>query len=119
LHLFASVRKTPAQGITFALVEVIVYVGRADELLLVPSCFLPSAEAQHAHGPLSLRGRLTFEESSAGVWKRVVGDIERHSYAVLTAAAAKRLLGRNHPCLRPHVSSSPLAWEPGFTGSGP
>jgi hypothetical protein len=99
--------------------ELIVYAGRTSELLLVPSCFLPSAEAQHAHGPLSLRGRLSFEDASAGEWQRVVGDIERHSYAVLTTAEAERLLGRNHPCLRPHAWVSTRAWELGFTESGP
>ena len=92
--------------------EIVVYAGRANELLLVPSCFLPSAEAQHAHGPLSLRGRITFAEGSTGEWQRIVVDIEHHSYALLAVSDAERLLGRDHPCLRPYAWISPRAREP-------
>jgi len=80
--------------------EVIVYRCRTDGFLFVPSCFLPSNEAEHRYGPLSPLGTLTFEENRFCEWQQVIGNIECHSYALVSAAEAKRLLGRNHPYLR-------------------
>ena len=80
--------------------EVLVYICRSTHLLLVPSCMLPSMEAQHMLGPFSPRGRLEFDEGAAG-WQGVISRIDQHSYAVLTRREAKRLLGSNHPCLGP------------------
>lgn len=72
--------------------EVIVYGCRTSKLLLVPSCMLPSIEAQHMYGPMLPRGRLVFDENAAE-WQTVVGRIDRHAYALLSQREAKRLLG--------------------------
>lgn len=78
--------------------DVIVYSCRTDELLLVPSCMLPSLEAEHRYGPLSPRGRAVIEDGAVE-WQAVANQIDGHWFAVLSARTAQRLLGAGHPCL--------------------
>lgn len=52
--------------------------------VLVPDCLVASRDAQARHGPLVLVAR--FEASCAPddpVWRRVLADIDRQSYAVV------------------------------------
>lgn len=82
--------------------EIMVYSCGENELVIVPRCLQPSVEALARFGPLMPRGSATVaDDSTALSWTRVVADLERRSYAVVSLSDAQLLLGPRHPTLRP------------------
>jgi len=81
--------------------DVIVYGTRSSALLLVPDCFLPSNEAQHRYGPLQPRGQVSLADGlRTEAWLKVAADIDRDAFALISKAAARQLLGSDHPYLQ-------------------
>lgn len=63
--------------------------------VLVPNCLVASRDAEVRHGPLALVA--TFSVDCAvddPVWHRVLGDIDRQSYAVVRRETGEKLLQR-------------------------
>lgn len=71
-----------------------LYTSTAGRCVLVPDCFLPSAESERRYGPLRRCGSLHLAEPVDDVlWQRVLADLERRPFAVLRRNDARRLLG--------------------------
>lgn len=61
--------------------------------VLVPDCLLASRDAHARHGPLTLVARFDVEcASDEAVWRRVLDDIDRQSYAVVRRETGGELL---------------------------
>lgn len=61
--------------------------------LLVPDCLVASRDAESRHGPLRPVGYLDSDaQPDSALWQRVVGDIDRQSYAVVRQETGRRLL---------------------------
>ena len=61
-------------------------------LVLVPDCFVASRDAEARHGPLVHVGRLdTSLLPEPEVWKRVLADMDRQSYAVVRGSMRELL----------------------------
>lgn len=68
------------------------YARRDGALVLVPECFVASRDAQVRHGPLTFVGRIDHERHARSTaWDRVLGDIDRQSYAVVRSSARAML----------------------------
>lgn len=64
-----------------------------DTVVLTPVIFSPPLEAQHAYGPLVLRGAVDTGGAPADFdWERILLDIDLHGYAALPCAAGLSLL---------------------------
>lgn len=73
--------------------EIIIYKAKANVLVLVPSCFLPSQEAERIHGPLQRHGRaLVSDANPSKRWQAIAVEIERQAYAIITRAEAEHIL---------------------------
>ncbi|WP_149196274.1 hypothetical protein [Luteimonas suaedae] len=79
--------------------DITVYSCGENELVIVPKCVQPSVEALSRFGPLMPCGSATVADD-ATTWARVVADMERHTYAVVSLSDARQLLGLMHPALR-------------------
>lgn len=61
-------------------------------LVLVPECFVASREAEKHNGPLRFAGHFeTDSQPDPSIWRRVLADIDRQSYAVLRLETGQRL----------------------------
>lgn len=70
-----------------------LYTSTAGRCVLVPDCFLPSAESERRYGPLRRCGSLHLDEPVAdALWRRVLADLDRRPFAVLRRNDARRLL---------------------------
>ena len=70
-----------------------LYTSTAGRCVLVPECFLPSAESERRYGPLRRCGILHLEEPvDDALWRRVLADLDRRPFAVLRRNEARRLL---------------------------
>lgn len=65
------------------------YTRQDGAIVLVPECMVASREAHARHGPLTYAGHV---DSSGvpdrAVWRRVLADIDRQSYAVVRSSLA-------------------------------
>ena len=72
--------------------EIIIYKAKSGQFLLVPSCFLPSQEAVRVHGPMRRHGRAFVSDANPSKrWQTLVVEIDRCTYAIVTAAEAGRI----------------------------
>ena len=61
--------------------------------VLVPDCLVASRDAQARHGPLVLVGRFDAPcPAEDPIWNRVLGDLDRQSYAVVRRDTGEQLL---------------------------
>lgn len=61
--------------------------------VLVPDCLVASRDAEVRHGPLVLIATLAVDcPSDDPVWHRVLGDIDRQSYAVVRRETGEHLV---------------------------
>lgn len=73
--------------------DLALYTSTAGRCVLMPECFLPSAESVRRYGPLRRCGSVHLEEPVLDVlWMRVLSDLERRPFAVLRRHDARRLL---------------------------
>lgn len=80
--------------------EITIYRLHDGHYVLMPACFLPSMECRHEHGPLTRCGQISIADAlCARSWTQVLSDIDHHTYAMISAAQAERLLGPQHACL--------------------
>ena len=79
--------------------DLIVYASGEGPFLIIPDCFLPPLAAQATYGPLSVCGRISHSEGGAKLWCKFGGEIEEHSFAVVSVAEMTFILGRDHPLL--------------------
>ncbi|HEY4582685.1 MAG TPA: hypothetical protein VIG88_07470 [Lysobacter sp.] len=64
--------------------------------VLVPDCLVASRDAQARHGPLQLVARFDADcPADDPVWRRILADIDRQSYAVVRRDTGDRLI--HHP----------------------
>ena len=89
--------------------EITVYQRQdGNGYILVPDFFLPSMECRQRHGALRRCGQITNADALCEhSWRQVVWDIDRHTYALLDAGQARRLLGADHPWLARTMSAVP------------
>ena len=74
--------------------EAVLYAAANGVLVLVPACFQPSQELEHAHGRFQACGRLVVEDThGTALWRRILSDFDGHGYALLEPAEADRLFG--------------------------
>ena len=72
--------------------EAVLYASVSGALVLVPECFSPSNDLEHAHGRLMPCGRISLEEDAfPDLCRRISFDFDRMSYCVLSARDADRL----------------------------
>ena len=72
--------------------EIIIYKAKSGHFLLMPSCFLPSQEAVRMHGPVRRHGRAFVSDANPSKrWQALVVEIDRCTYAIVTAAEAERI----------------------------
>lgn len=58
-------------------------------VVLVPECMIASKEAETRHGPLAYAGLVDPScVPDRAVWRRVLADIDRQSYAVVRSSLA-------------------------------
>lgn len=77
--------------------ELVVYTGRSDALLFVPSPCLPPREAELTFGPLRRAGMLVVSDTPAGPWSDILRQIERHLFATVPLAQATLLMDALQP----------------------
>lgn len=62
-------------------------------VLLVPDCMLASRDAHRRHGPLVPLGRVDADpQRDDALWRRVLADVDRQSYAVIRRGMPLELL---------------------------
>ena len=70
-----------------------LYTSTGGRSVLLPDCFLPSAESERRYGPLRRCGSLHLDEPvDDALWRRVLADLDRRPFAVLRRNDARRLL---------------------------
>lgn len=75
--------------------ELTIYKTKSEQLLVMPSCFLPSQEAEQIHGPLQRHGTGFVSDTHPPIhWRAFAAEIERRTYAVVTAAEAGHLFSK-------------------------
>lgn len=75
------------------MMDLALYTSTAGRCVLMPECFLPSAESERRYGPLRRCGSVHLEEPVIDVlWQRVLADLENRPFAVLRRHDARRLL---------------------------
>ncbi|HSR64075.1 MAG TPA: hypothetical protein VLM17_00500 [Xanthomonadaceae bacterium] len=73
--------------------DLALYTSTAGRCVLVPDCFLPSAESERRYGPLRRCGSVHLPEPVVdALWRRVLSDLDRRPFAVLRRNDARRLL---------------------------
>lgn len=73
--------------------DLALYTSTAGRCVLVPDCFLPSAESQRRYGPLRRCGSLHLAEPvNDALWRRVLAELDERPFAVLRRNDAARLL---------------------------
>lgn len=83
-------QRTQGWGTTM---ELALYTSTAGRCVLVPDCFLPSAESERRYGPLRRCGSVHLAEPvDDALWQRVLAELDRRSFAVLRRNDARRLL---------------------------
>jgi hypothetical protein len=74
--------------------EAMLYASDQGALVLVPACFEPSIAVEEAYGHLHLCCRLSLANPMrSALGRRIVGDFDRCSYALLSRHEVTRLLG--------------------------
>ncbi len=75
--------------------------------VLVPACFQPSMACRRQYGALGRCGQVGIDEALCSIaWQRVIDEIDRNSYALVTPQDADLLLGAGHRCLQAGSVSS-------------
>ena len=80
--------------------DITVYRAKEGCFVLIPEVFQPSMACRQLFETLVECGQVSFADALlSDRWSRVIVDIERDTYAVLTAHAAAELFGPDHACL--------------------
>ena len=73
--------------------EAVLYAASSGSLILVPDCFKPPRDLEHAQGRFRVCGRISVQNVDTPLWRRILVDFEGCGYAALAPCDADRLFG--------------------------